>query len=358
MAKDFPLNGKAKSGSWYAMSQSETPGEVECYIYDAIGMFGISAKSFVDELARFKDTRTINLHINSPGGDVYDGLAIYNYLNRHAATIKVTIDGIAASMGSVIAMSGDEINIPENAFLMVHQPWSVVAGDSKDLDAASEVLSKIGDSIANIYATRTKMPVADVRALMDAETYLTGTEAVAKGFADKLEEPVEMYASFDVKGSRLPEKLKAILAKGQAMKDEPADKKDTPKADAGKDAPDVRADFKKFSDAFGAEAAGRYFAEGLTFEQAVAANTKESKAALDKANKELSDAKAAKKTGAAFDADHGDDKKPVVSATLVKSVLAKVGKATPERIKAVQDGIAASRQKAKDFNGEKENDNE
>lgn len=339
------------------------PDAVDCYIYDYIGYYGVSAKSFVNELSQFKNAKTINLHINSPGGEVYDGLAIYNYLNRHAATVNVTIDGIAASIASVIAMAGDKIKIPENAFFMVHNPWSVTVGDAKDMDAASDLLAKMNDSLAGIYAGRTKMDPAECRKLMDAETYLMGAEAVEKGFADEIEKPVEMYASFDVSKTGLPKDLQAALLKGQGtMKDEPSKPKvdakpDLPSAGAP-DAADGRAEFKKFSDAFGAEAAGRYFAKGLTFEAAVAEFRKESDAAVAQANKDRDDAKAGKVGAAKFDPENDAPAAPKsdVSDKTIKLVMGKVHCRDPKRAERIKAGIEQERKQHREFLGENEDD--
>ena len=130
----------APEKSWFQMkAASETSADI--YIYDEIGMWGISARRFTESLIALGNINHINLHIHSPGGEVFEGIAIYNQLKNHNATITVYIDGLAASMASVIAMVGDEVIMPTNAMLMIHKPWGVSAGDSAaaatDFTAAS-----------------------------------------------------------------------------------------------------------------------------------------------------------------------------------------------------------------------------
>ena len=110
--------------SWYTIRARD--GGAEVLIYDEIGAYGVSAKGFLAELGALPDDSAIDLRLNSPGGSVFDAVAIHNALSRHAGTVTVWIDGIAASAASYIAMAGDEIVMPENAFLMIHDPsgWS------------------------------------------------------------------------------------------------------------------------------------------------------------------------------------------------------------------------------------------
>ena len=106
--------------SWYAIRARAEGAEVS--IYDEIGAYGVSAKSFLDELGALEGEAPLTLRLNSPGGSVFDAVAIYNALKRHAGPVSVWIDGIAASAASYVAMAGDEVVMPENAFLMIHDP--------------------------------------------------------------------------------------------------------------------------------------------------------------------------------------------------------------------------------------------
>src|SRR5262245_51278548 len=113
--------------TWYSI-QAKKAGSAEIVIFDEIGVWGITAKAFYDELKALGDIREIMLRVNSPGGDVFDGLAIYNMLKSHKARVNVTIDGIAASIASIIAMAGDHITMPGNTFMFVHDPLAIVIG--------------------------------------------------------------------------------------------------------------------------------------------------------------------------------------------------------------------------------------
>lgn len=115
--------GAGRGSNWYSMKAS-AEDTADISIYEEIGGWGISARQFAEELTALGQVNHINLHIHSPGGDVFDGIAIYNLLKNHPASKTVYIDGLAASMASVIAMVGDPIIMPENAMMMIHQPLS------------------------------------------------------------------------------------------------------------------------------------------------------------------------------------------------------------------------------------------
>ncbi len=124
----------AKSNSWFRMKASGA-GEAEIYIYDEIGFWGVTARQFVSDLQALGDVSHINLHINSPGGDVFEGIAIFNALKFHGAAITVHIDGIAASMASVIAMVGNPVIMPENTMMMIHYPSHYLMGTHEEPDS-------------------------------------------------------------------------------------------------------------------------------------------------------------------------------------------------------------------------------
>lgn len=167
-------------------------------IYDEIGAYGVSAKGFLAELGALPDRTPVDLRLNSPGGSVFDAVAIYNALKRHAGTVTVWIDGIAASAASYIAMAGDEIVMPENAFLMIHDPSGLAMGTAGDMRAMAEALDKIAGSLVRGYAAKSGKPDDEIAALMAAETWFDAADAVAAGFADRLAEPVRMAARFDI----------------------------------------------------------------------------------------------------------------------------------------------------------------
>ncbi|MEQ9260592.1 MAG: Clp protease ClpP, partial [Roseovarius sp.] len=182
--------------SWYAIRARGTGAEVA--IYDEIGAYGVSAKGFLAELGALPDGTPVDLRLNSPGGSVFDAVAIYNALKRHAGTVTVWIDGIAASAASYVAMAGDEIVMPENAFLMIHDPSGLAMGTAGDMRAMAEALDKIAGSLVRGYAAKSGKSDDEIAALMAAETWFDAGDAVAAGFADRLAEPVRMAARFDI----------------------------------------------------------------------------------------------------------------------------------------------------------------
>lgn len=146
-----------------------------------------SAVSFRDSLKSLGDVSTINLSINSGGGSVFDGIAIYNMLKSSKAQINVYVEGLAASIASVIAMAGDTITMRSGSMLMVHMPWTVAQGNAEDMRQMADTLEKTGDSIVDIYSERTKLPVDEIKQVMKNETWLSADEAVSQGWATALD---------------------------------------------------------------------------------------------------------------------------------------------------------------------------
>src|SRR5690606_17429919 len=170
----------------------------EILIYDEIGAdpwmgTGIAAEDIVRDLQAIKAPR-IDVRINSVGGSVFEGNAIYNALARHPAHVDVYIDGIAASIASVIAMAGDRIHIAANAHVMIHNPHGVVWGEAADMRRMADTLDKIRGSLAGTSARRTGHDTAQIEAWMDAETWFNAEEAVEHGFADEIVEGGEIDA--------------------------------------------------------------------------------------------------------------------------------------------------------------------
>ena len=157
----------------------------------------VGAKSLADELKGMKDVKSIQVNINSPGGDVFEGLAIYNLLVKHPATIKVSIDGMAASIASIIAMAGDEIEIAENALVMIHNPWAITAGDAAELRKLADTMDQVKDSLLKVYTDRTGLEADEVSAMMDEETWLSSAESIEKGFATSVSKNRSVTAKYD-----------------------------------------------------------------------------------------------------------------------------------------------------------------
>lgn len=147
-----------------------------------------SAVSFRDNLKELGDISTINLSINSGGGSVFDGIAIYNMLKSHKAAVHVYVEGLAASIASVIAMAGDTVTMRSGSMMMIHMPWTVTSGNAIDIRKTADTLEKTGANIADIYSQYTGLPLEDVEQLMTDETWLSASEAVAQGWATNLEE--------------------------------------------------------------------------------------------------------------------------------------------------------------------------
>ena len=196
---------------WFEMkAQGDT---AQIFIFDEIGFWGTDAEYFRDKLNALGAVKNIDLHLNSPGGNVFDGVAIFNMLKSHSAEITVYIDGLAASMASYIAMVGDLVVMPENAMMMNHNPNMTVSGEEKDLNKAVKILNTAKKAMIGAYATKSGKSEEEISAIMDSETWMTGAEAVEMGFADMLEKPVEMAAcnQFDLSSfQKVPTELKAL----------------------------------------------------------------------------------------------------------------------------------------------------
>ncbi|MBT4838873.1 MAG: Clp protease ClpP [Methylococcales bacterium] len=174
----------------------------EILIYDAIGsgMFGgLSAKAFVTDLNQHKNVKNITVRVNSPGGEVFDGTAIYNALLNHPAKIDVHIDGMALSMASAIAMAGDTVTMAENAMMMIHDPSISVSGTARKLRKTAETLDKTKNAILCAYARKTGKQEDEISVLMALETWMNAQEALDHGFIDAISEPTQIADSFDLK---------------------------------------------------------------------------------------------------------------------------------------------------------------
>jgi ATP-dependent Clp protease protease subunit len=163
--------------------------EATLWIYDAIsppGFGGVTARDVVDALAEADGAKTINIRINSPGGAVYDAKAIYAALMRHPAHKVAHIDGLAASAATFIAMAADKIITAPEATWFVHNAQGVAMGDAAVMRETAELLDMESDNIRAIYAKRTGQSDADLRAWMDAETFMNAAEAKVRGFTDEI----------------------------------------------------------------------------------------------------------------------------------------------------------------------------
>ncbi|WP_413722687.1 head maturation protease, ClpP-related [Sodalis sp. RH24] len=184
-------------------------------IFDIIGQDfwgdGVTANRIAGAL-RSMDGKDVTVNINSPGGDMFEGLAIYNLLREHSGKVTVKVMGIAASAASVIAMAGDEVQIGRGAFLMIHNCWVAVMGNRNDLIRAAADMEPFDKAMADIYTARSGLAADDVATMMDNETYISGSDAVEKGFADHLL-PADEIENGDNSPAAALRKLDALLAK-------------------------------------------------------------------------------------------------------------------------------------------------
>ena len=183
--------------NWYNIKNlSESSAEV--VIYDEIGAFGIDSKTFIDELAQVPKDKEILLRVNSPGGSVIDGLAIYDAIRRTSQKVTTRIEGLAASIASIIALAGDEIIMSENSLFMIHNVWGGETGDSKDMRKAADLMDKMSSKLVSIYMAKSGKEESEIQSWMDSETWFSAEEALEAGFITAIEEPISLAAKFDI----------------------------------------------------------------------------------------------------------------------------------------------------------------
>ena len=183
--------------NWYNIKAESSDSIADIYIFDEVGTFGVTAQSFIEEIKAFKDV-PMNLHINCVGGDVFEGMAIYNVIKKRTAKTTIYIEGIAASMGSVIALAGDEVIMAENSLFMIHNAWGGAMGEASEMRKTAALLEKISGEIADIYIKKTRLPYDKVQEMMDEETWLSAEEAFNLGFVDSISDAIKVAAKYDV----------------------------------------------------------------------------------------------------------------------------------------------------------------
>ncbi|MBP3038070.1 Clp protease ClpP [Bacillaceae bacterium Marseille-Q3522] len=198
---------------------ADDESSADIFIYGEIVEFAwlpgdVSGTTFKDDLDALGDVSLINLYINSPGGSVFEGIAIHNMLKRHNAKINVHVDALAASIASVIAMAGDAIYMPKNSMLMIHNPWTFAIGNAIQLRKQADDLDRIGNSSKQSYLQKAgeKLTEEKLQELLDAETWLSADEAFEIGLCDVVEEANQMAASISnelfQKYKNVPEQFK------------------------------------------------------------------------------------------------------------------------------------------------------
>lgn len=230
----------ARGGRWYSISNEAGP-VAEVRIYDEIGWFGITAEDFVNDLAAITAPEIV-CAINCPGGDVFDGIAIYNALRAHPAQVTTRVDSLAASVASVIVQGGDRRVMLSSAQMMIHEAWGITIGTAAEMREFADLLDRQTDIIAGIYASRANGDVDHFRELMAGERWFTDAEAVAEGLADEVVDP----GSKDAPAARLASRtLNDELADAMdvvARTIESAERVDALRAEKGKELSHVNRD--------------------------------------------------------------------------------------------------------------------
>jgi ATP-dependent Clp endopeptidase proteolytic subunit ClpP len=191
-------------------------------IYDEIGFLGISAQEFTNSLKSLGNRR-ITVRINSPGGGILEGNAIYNALRRYRGGVDTANDGLGASMASVIMMAGERRSMAENAYLMIHNPWVMTFGESSDLRKEADLMDDMKENIISAYVGRTGLDRDKLSKMMDDETWLTAKEAKGYGFVTEITESLELrnsFEGFDI--SRFPKRPTNFMSKKTEAKEEAA----------------------------------------------------------------------------------------------------------------------------------------
>lgn len=191
---------------WKFRAAADEPNIGELLLYGVISDSSwwednVSPKQFKADLDALGDVDEIRVFINSDGGDVFAGQAIYSMLKRHKAKITVHVDGLAASVASVIAMAGDTVYMPKNAMMMIHNPWTIALGTADDFRKLADDMDKIRESLIVAYQDKSGLDRGKIIEMMDAETWMTAEEAVELGFADEIEQTKKLAAL--VSGGRL-----------------------------------------------------------------------------------------------------------------------------------------------------------
>lgn len=203
--------------TWYSV-KALSADRAEMTIYDTIGDYGVSGKDFAQEFSAIA-AANVDLYINSLGGSVFDALLMFNAIQQSGKNVTVKVMGVAASAASYVAMAGTKVTMPENTFMMVHNPLNIVYGNAAEMRDMADVLDKIGMSLLATYVTRSGKPEAEVKALLDAESYLTAAECLALGFCDEVTPAITATAKFDTDRKDVPAQVQAIFAK---VKPQPA----------------------------------------------------------------------------------------------------------------------------------------
>ncbi|MEK5449569.1 head maturation protease, ClpP-related [Paenibacillus sp. FSL R7-0331] len=202
---------KERTKFWSFRAAGEGAGDLLLYgIIESESWWGdeITPVNFKNELDGLGDISVLNVFINSDGGDVFAGQAIHSMLKRHKAHVNVYIDGIAASIASVIAMAGDTVYMPRNSMMMIHSPWTIALGNARDFRKMADDLDAAQETLIAAYQDKSGMDRNELIAMLEAETWLSAERAVELGFADEIEQSKQIAAAV---------RNGALTINGQAM---------------------------------------------------------------------------------------------------------------------------------------------
>ena len=194
--------------TWYDVKAAAAGKPATISIFDDIGMWGITAKDFIASFRQIAENDVV-LELNTPGGSVFDALAMFNAMKSSGKNITVKVMGIAASAGSYLAMVGNKIVMPENTFMMVHNPLNAIYGNAAEMREMADVLDKIGNSLTATYVARTGKSDEEVRALLANDTYMTAAECLEHGFCDEVTPAVTATAKFE--HEHMPAHIQALF---------------------------------------------------------------------------------------------------------------------------------------------------
>jgi ATP-dependent Clp endopeptidase proteolytic subunit ClpP len=202
---------------WYRIEAKDADDTAEIIIYDVIGWPYNDAFDLVRALGNIT-AKNITVRINSPGGDVFDGVAIFNALKDHEAHVTTKIEGLAASMASIVALAGDEVQAHKNAMYMIHDPWVLAAGNQYDLREIADILQKIGGNMLDIYYDKSNIGKRELKAMMKEETWFTAAEAKDRGLIDTVLEAGAAKAKFDLSiFANVPDELEDAGREGATL---------------------------------------------------------------------------------------------------------------------------------------------
>jgi len=198
-----------ENNSWYSIPTIEAKGKsTDIHIYDEIGAHGITAKGFLEDLKGLKG-KDVVVHINSTGGDVFQGQAIYTALKNYSGKVTVKIEGLAASMATIIALAADRVEMTSNSLFMIHSPMSSVFGNKATMRKQVNALEKVETTMLSVYKAKTNISEEEIEQMMARETWLSAHEALELGFVDEVLGSVKVVAKYDLSGfeNKTPEQI-------------------------------------------------------------------------------------------------------------------------------------------------------